>query len=81
MTRFIKLTNMAINMSKIIKIESYSNKHYMYYNNNNIRGLFFISFGTINSSDNFIVICKDKTPIDYEIITKWINQIKPLCEM
>ena len=75
MTRFIRLTSIIVNTSKLIKIESYKNKYYMYMTNKNINGYVFLSFGSINSSDDIIEICKDKHPIDYQIITKWINQI------
>ena len=77
MSQFIKLTNIVINTTKIIKINTYQNKYHICMNNNILDGYLFISFGSIYTTDNIIEICKNKDPLDYQIITKWINSIKP----
>lgn len=76
MTRFIRLTNIVLNTSKIIKIESLKSTYIMHISDHYTTGFFLITFGTINSTNNRIVICKDDNPIDYKIVTNWINQIK-----
>ena len=76
MSRFIRLTNMVINTSKLVKIEKYDNKYSMYFCNNNISGYFIVSIGNLFTSDNTIVICKEKSPVDYKIVEDWINEMK-----
>lgn len=76
MNRFIKLTNRVINTSKLVKIENYDNKYSMYFCNNNISGYFIVSIGNLFTSDNTIVICKEKTPVDYQIVEDWIKSIE-----
>lgn len=76
MRRFIKLTNKIINISSIQKIECHENQYSLLMNNNHITGVFIMSSGFINSNSDYIVIYKDKNPMDYEIITKFIDDIQ-----
>jgi len=75
MSRFIKLSNLIVNTSKIVKIETYADSHYMYMVNTRIEGFFLFSSGFIDSEDHIIKICKNKHPIDYEIVKEWIKKL------
>lgn len=76
MTRFLKLTNSLINISKIKKIVTYENSHYLYYNSNEISGFFLITIGTLRSNEDFTAIYKDTDPKDYQIVSEWIEKQK-----
>jgi len=76
MSRFIRLTNMVINTSKLVKIENSNNQYCMYFSNNNISGYFILSIGNLFTSDNTIVVCKEKSPEDYQIVENWIKSIE-----
>ena len=77
MVRFIKLMNLLVNTSQIIKIKSCQNKYYIHMNNNkNINGFIIISVGALNTTDNIIEVCEKEDPVDYQIITQWIYKIQ-----
>jgi hypothetical protein len=69
MTNFLKLTSIIINTSNISKIEIKNNKYEIHLNNNKVEGFIFFS------KNDIIEICKNKDPLDYSIITEWINDI------
>jgi len=74
MANFLKLTSIIINTSHINKIEIKNNKYEIYLNNK-VEGFIFFSNGTIYSKNDIIEICKNKDPLDYTILTEWINDI------
>ncbi len=76
MTRFIKLSNMIINTSKIIRIDTKPNVYSMYMVNNYLNGFHILSFGSISGGEDTIHICEKENPADYKIVETWINQIK-----
>ena len=79
MSRFIKLTNILINTSKIIFIQNTGTTYYVKTLGPNLPyGFFIFGFGFIDTSSsyNFIEICKNKHPIDYEIMEKWVRNLK-----
>ena len=79
MSRFIKLTNILINTSKIIFIQNTGTTYYVKTLGPNLQyGFFIFGFGFIDTSTsyNFIEICKNKHPTDYEIMEKWVKNIK-----
>ena len=79
MSRFIKLTNILINTSKIIFIENTGTTYYVKTCGTGITSGFSIfGFGVIDTSnsDNFFEICKNKHPIDYQIMEKWVRNLK-----
>jgi hypothetical protein len=79
MSRFIKLTNIVINSSKIITINNTGSKYYVQICAHALQyGTFVFGSGflkTINSN-TFITICKNEHPIDYHIMEKWVNNLK-----
>ena len=79
MPRFIQLTNILINSSKIIFIQNIGNTYYIKTCGSGLtHGFSMFGFGFINTSScyNFIEICKNKHPIDYQIMEKWVNNLK-----
>ena len=76
MTRFIKLTNLIVNTSKIVTIDILPTKYIMYMNNNHFNGWMLFSSGAVESTHNKVDICKNEHPEDYQIIKEWIDSIK-----
>ncbi len=79
MSRFIKLTHIVINSSKIIKINNTESKYYVEVCAHALQsGSFIFGSGFIETknSNTFITICKNKDPIDYQIMEKWVNNLK-----
>lgn len=75
MSHFIKLTSMIINKNLIISVFMKQNKYHIYTVENNINGFMLFGSGGIDSSPEKIVICEEKSPEDYKIISKWIDTI------
>ena len=75
MSQFIKLTSMIINKNLIVSVCIKPNKYHIYTVENNINGFMLFGSGGVDSSPEKIVICEDKTPEDYKIISKWIDTI------
>ena len=75
MSQFIKLTSMIINKNLITSVFINQNKYHIYTVENNINGFIFFGSGGATSSPEKIVICEDKSPEDYKIISKWIETI------
>lgn len=69
--KFIKLTHLVINSSKISSIQLYNNKYYI----NVMHGAFkFVGFGNVSSNCDRFEICKEKDKDDYKTITTWIDE-------
>ena len=75
MSQFIKLTFMIINKNLITSVILKPNKYHIYTVENNINGYMLFGSGGANSSPEKIVICQEKSPEDYKIISKWIDSI------
>jgi hypothetical protein len=75
MTHFIKFSNLIINTIKINKIEILHNKYHIHLVNDKIDGFFLFSNGYIDARNDQYEICKDKNPVDYMILTEWIDKI------
>jgi hypothetical protein len=79
MSRFIKLTHIVINSSKIITIKNTESKYYVQVCSHALQyGSFIFGSGFIETknSNTFITICKNKNPIDYQIMEKWVKNLK-----
>jgi len=77
MSKFIKLTSLVINTSYISKIVINPNKYCIYMVKNEINGshtLFNAGAGLCSSKSHEIEI-RDDDPINYNIISEWINNI------
>jgi hypothetical protein len=75
MSQFIKLTSMIINKNLITSIFIKPNKYHIYTVENNINGYMLLGSGGASSSPEKIVICEEKSPKDYKIISEWIDSI------
>ncbi len=75
MSQFIKLTSMIINKNLIVSVCKKPKKYHIYTIENNINGYMIFGSGGASSSPEKIVICEEKSPEDYKIISKWIDTI------
>ena len=75
MVKFIKLTHMIINSTHINKILIKDNKYYIHVLNNNIGGFMLFSSGSISSQDDVYEVCPEREPLDYKIVSDWINRL------
>ena len=75
MSQFIKLTFMIINKNLITSVFIKPNKYHIYTVENNINGWMLLGSSGANSSPEKIVICEEKSPEDYKIISEWIDSI------
>jgi hypothetical protein len=76
MSRFLKLSDFIINTKNINYIQSKPNQYIINMASNNINGSMIFGFGTINSSQYAITVINDNINNDYDIVTKWINDIE-----
>lgn len=74
MSRFLKLSNLVINTSKIIYVRKYETVYHIHMDNLDFRGFYFYIFGSISTTDNLITVCQKEKPDDYNIVSKWIEQ-------
>lgn len=75
MSQFIKLTSLILNKNLITSVFIKPKKYHIYTVENNINGFMLFGSGGVDSSPEKIVICEDKSPEDYKIISKWIETI------
>jgi hypothetical protein len=80
MTRFIKLTNMLLNTNNINKILIKPNKYFIYVADKKFDGFVWLiggsgmgNFTTCNNTTE-IEICETKDPIDYKMVSEWIDK-------
>ena len=71
MAKFIKLTNIIINTKKII-----TTKYNIIMSTQHFYGDLILGSGEIQTISNKIEICKNKHPNDYQLVERWIKQIK-----
>jgi hypothetical protein len=77
MSRFIKLTNVIVNTNYIHEIIIKPNKYYIMSKKLDGFELKFAGsgIGWINQQYEQIVVCETKDPIDYKIVSDWINKL------
>jgi hypothetical protein len=66
---------MIINKNLITSVFMKQHKYHIYTVENNINGFMLFGSGGVDSSPEKIVICEEKSPEDYKIISKWIDTI------
>ena len=76
MSNFIKFSSIVINASKIKTIHMQNNIYYITLTTNKFDGFMLFTNGYLNSNNDKIEICGKKNPIDYNILSEWINKIK-----
>lgn len=78
MSRFIRLTNFAVNVNDIQRIVIEPNKYYIL--TKKLDGFTWnigpFGIGWLHSDTDKTEVCETKHPIDYKIISDWINKIK-----
>ena len=76
MSNFIKFSSIVINASKIKTIHMQNNIYYITLTTNKFDGFMLFTNSYLNSNNNKIEIYGKKNPIDYNILSEWINKIK-----
>ena len=76
MAKFIKLTNIIINTTKIITIDILPTKYNIIMSTQHFDVTLILGSGGMQTITNNIEICKNKHPNDYQTIEIWIKQIK-----
>ena len=78
MSKFIKLTNILLNINDIHKIIIQPAKYEIYIINKKIDSYAFLIYGSgffdFKSNDTKIDVCKMENPSDYKIISDWIDR-------
>lgn len=76
MSKFIKLTNLVININYIQSIVVKPNKYYIKVVSNTFDGSYWtfagFGIGSISSYHSEIEVCKTENSSDYKIISDWI---------
>lgn len=80
MSRFIKLTTLVLNIDYVRKITIQPKIYTIHLVNRDIFGHIGLCYGSgygmISSSSGEIEVCETKHPIDYKIVTEWLNKIE-----
>jgi hypothetical protein len=71
--KFIKLSTVVINPSKITSIRMVQNKYYINVLHTSFAGIHMTFFGSIGTYENRFEVCKEKDKEDYRIMTNWIH--------
>lgn len=72
MSKFIKLSDMLLNVRHINRILIKPDK-YKIYMTERVDGFMFLGIGPVDSHDDAIEICAKKQPTDYTILANWIE--------
>ena len=72
--KFIKLSNLCINASKIVSIERKSDAFKIIMGCQEMSSLILLGSGHLSSELCYYNICKKKEPNDYSVIEKFINE-------
>jgi hypothetical protein len=75
MSRFIKLTSLIINPRNISYISMKNEKYNLFFIDHKIDGFFLFGSGGCDSTPIEIVVCKNKHPTDYAIMTEWVKGV------
>lgn len=73
MVRFLRLSQLIVNTSKIATIDILPTKYTIFMSNHHLDGWMFCGSGDVKSSNNKIEICKINNTFDYRIVEKWIT--------
>jgi hypothetical protein len=73
--KFIKLSRFIINTSKISTVQVLDNRYIINISSSNTSGFMLAGSGMFNSNETIIHVCQKKDPEDFDVLTKWIEQI------
>jgi hypothetical protein len=76
MSQFINLSRIVINKLHIVDVIKSQSKYTIRMSINNIDGCLMFSCGGVGSTPHTIEICEKTDKLDYDNITKFINDIK-----
>jgi hypothetical protein len=74
--KFIKLSSVIINTSKISTVRLLENRYIINISSSNTSGFIVAGSGWIHSIDTVIHVCQKKDPDDYNTVTKWVMDVK-----
>jgi hypothetical protein len=74
MSKFLKLSALIINTSKIICVEIKPSKYILKISELNLSGSIFVGSGWIGSKPLTITICEKNNYQDFQTIKKWIDE-------
>ena len=72
MTRFLRLTNMLLNVNQIRLIEIRPDKYKIKMIPHHINGSIILGSGGFNSVNDVIDVCKKEDIADYKIVSDWL---------
>lgn len=75
---FIKLSSQVINTSHIVKITKTPQSYHIHMSTFEINGVTLFGSGAIDTRRIVLDVCKDQDKNDYNIITKFIENIPTL---
>lgn len=74
MSRFLRLTNMLLNVNQIRLIEISPDKYTIRMNAHHINGFVIFGTGYFESYKHDFDCCKKEHSTDYKIISEWLEQ-------
>lgn len=74
MTRFLRLTNMLLNVNQIRLIEITPDKYKIRMISHTFGGYFIFGSGGFDSYNHDFDCCKKQHSTDYKIISEWLEQ-------
>lgn len=72
MTKFLKLSNMILNPSNILRITHNKDVYSIYTKETSTIGFSVIGSGSVTSGNDVITVCKEKHSSTYSELTRWI---------
>ena len=74
MLRFLKLTDIIINVSHIRFIKFNPKEYKIELSTNYFKGTMILGSGEIRSHESIITVCEKEHPDDYKLVTEWITK-------
>ena len=74
MSRFLRLTNMLLNVNQIRLIEISPDKYTIRMNSHHINGIVLFGSGWFDSYSHNFDCCKKEHSTDYKIISDWLEK-------
>ena len=75
MHKFLRLGKHIVNTSAIKSITIGEKQYYVNLITPNVGGMLWFSFGSINTTNDYIYVCAEKEPESYKTLTNWIQSV------
>lgn len=72
---FLKLSSYVINLSKVSHISIKEGLYHINITENNVSGFMLAGSGYVSNTEHNLSVCKDKNREDYDIVSKWIDNL------